>query len=262
MSLHKEDWHSKKKKDGKKLDRWQLYTHHVQGATYCRHQQGSSRLNKEYKHTHGSYRAKLRSIDLSRGQILPEKTGYIFKGNEIQLTYFDKMNLDWSDDIDRNTWELYHREYKKIREDWELVPINQVVGQLSIMIDENAIVIGDFGCGEAIIASHFSAKPNVIVHSYDLHQSNDCVVVADISNLKAVGVSDNYFDVIVCCLASNSQFQKKINEIKRTIKPKGLVIIWQPVSSSAELTEVIQSSELKIKNITHFDRFVKYELKK
>ena len=85
---------------------------------------------------------------------------------------FSKMNNRWyataSDAtharLATNTeeWAHYHTMYKQLRESWPVVPYKEEIRWLSA---REGLVVGDFGCGEALLAAEVSELHKV--HSFD-----------------------------------------------------------------------------------------------
>ena len=88
------------------------------------------------------------------------------------------------------------------------------------------MVVGDFGCGEALIAQAVGDRHRV--HSFDHVAINPSVVACDIS---AVPLDDDSLDVAIFCLSlMGADFTNYIREAHRCLRLDGRLHLWEPAS--------------------------------
>ena len=73
-------------------------------------------------------------------------------------------------------WEYYHSMYREARKEWTIVPYQEAVKWCKA---RPHLVIGDFGCGEALLAQEIENK----VHSFDHVAVNEEVTSCDIAHV-------------------------------------------------------------------------------
>jgi len=117
-------------------------------------------------------------------------------------------------------WQHYHALYRDARKTWAVVPFEQMVKELSI---REGYVVGDFGCGEALLAEELGGT--CTVHSFDHVAINDTVTACDIAD---VPIDDGELDVAVFCLSlMGSNFTDYMKEAHRTLKLDGRLHIYE-----------------------------------
>ena len=146
---------------------------------------------------------------------------------------FSKMNNRWYASSSNKThsrlsanpeeWGHYHTMYSKLRESWQVVPYKEEVRWLS---KRGGMVVGDFGCGEALIQAEVGGKH--LVHSFDHVAINASVDACDIAN---VPLDDNSLELAIFCLAlMGSNFTDYIREAHRCLQLDGRLHIWESAS--------------------------------
>jgi hypothetical protein len=122
-------------------------------------------------------------------------------------------------------WAHYHTMYRQIRESWPIVPFKEEIRWLSEPGREG-LVVGDFGCGEALLAKAVSDRHKV--HSFDHVAIDDQVVACDIAH---VPLEDGALDVAIFCLSlMGSNFTDYVREAHRCLRLDGWLHIWEPRS--------------------------------
>ena len=117
-------------------------------------------------------------------------------------------------------WAHYHTEYRRLRETWTVVPYKEEVRWLSA---REGMVVGDFGCGEAMLAAAISDRHRV--HSFDHVAVNANVIACDIAS---VPLEDGSLDLAVFCLSlMGSNFVEYIREAHRCLRIDGHLHIWE-----------------------------------
>lgn len=146
---------------------------------------------------------------------------------------FAKMNNRWYMSNSTTTharlsaspeeWEHYHTEYRKLRETWPVVPFQE---ELRWLGQRGGFVVGDFGCGEALVAKGASEAHRV--HSFDHVAIDDTVVACDIAK---VPLEDGALDLAIFCLSlMGKNFTDYIREAHRCLRLDGYLHIWEPTS--------------------------------
>ncbi|MDQ3366487.1 MAG: zinc-ribbon domain-containing protein [Myxococcota bacterium] len=146
---------------------------------------------------------------------------------------FSKMNNRWymsdstktHDRLANNPeeWAHYHTLYRQLRETWPVVPYKEEIRWLS---EREGRVVGDFGCGEALIATE--AGSNHTIHSFDHVAIDKRVIACDIAH---VPLEDESLDVAIFCLSlMGSNFTDYIHEAHRCLVLDGALHIWEAAS--------------------------------
>jgi SAM-dependent methyltransferase len=144
------------------------------------------------------------------------------------MSAFTVMNRRWTtmksaslhENLQRAPWRWreYHKYYRALRESWLEVPALVIAAK----IKRPEWIIGDFGCGEALLADCLTNK----VYSYDHIAFDDRVTVCDMSS---VPVADETFDAVVISLALlGSNWSDYVKEAYRTLKHHGTLFIAEP----------------------------------
>lgn len=147
---------------------------------------------------------------------------------------FSKMNNRWyasgSDkthtrlQANPEEWAHYHTMYQDLRKKWDVVPFQEEIRWLE---SREGLVVGDFGCGEALIAKAVSKRHQV--HSFDHVAINDQVHACDIAAVDTL--DDNSLDLAIFCLSlMGANFTDYIREAHRCLRIDGDLHIWEPAS--------------------------------
>ncbi len=146
---------------------------------------------------------------------------------------FAKMNNRWYASSSEATharlssnpeeWAHYHTMYRELRESWPVVPYKEEIRWLSEP-EREGLVVGDFGCGEALIAKAASERHQV--HSFDHVAVDDQAIACDIMH---VPLEDGALDVAIFCLSlMGSHVTDYIREARRCLRLDGQLHIWEP----------------------------------
>jgi len=146
---------------------------------------------------------------------------------------FSKMNNRWYSASSESTharlaqnpeeWAHYHTMYQQLRESWPVIPYKEEIRWLS---EREGLVVGDFGCGEALIAAAVSDRHQV--HSFDHVAIDQRVVACDIAH---VPLEKGTLDVAIFCLAlMGTNFSDYLREAHRCLRLDGWLHIWEPAS--------------------------------
>ena len=118
-------------------------------------------------------------------------------------------------------WYLYHSLYKEARQSWIEVPYAVIAESLSKRPDW---IIGDFGCGEALLSTIIPNK----VFNFDHVAINESVEACDMTR---TGLADETLDVAVFSLSlMGLNWADYIKEAHRVLRPGGFIEIAEPAS--------------------------------
>lgn len=146
---------------------------------------------------------------------------------------FSRMNNRWYASASDTTharlasnpeeWGHYHTMYRELRQTWPVVPFKEEIRWLE---RREGMVVGDFGCGEALIAKGVSEKHQV--HSFDHVAINESVVACDIAS---VPLEEETLDLAIFCLSlMGSNVTDYVREAHRCLRLDGHLHIWEPAN--------------------------------
>ncbi|HVV81906.1 MAG TPA: helicase-related protein [Kofleriaceae bacterium] len=146
---------------------------------------------------------------------------------------FSRMNNRWYASTSAKTherlaaaheeWAHYHTMYRQLRESWPVVPFKEEIRWLS---ERDGLVVGDFGCGEALIAGAVSSRHTV--HSFDHVAIDSRVIACDIAH---VPLEDETLDLAIFSLAlMGANFTDYLREAHRCLRLDGMLHVWEPAS--------------------------------
>lgn len=119
-------------------------------------------------------------------------------------------------------WAHYHTMYQQLRKTWTVVPMDEEIRWLSEP-ERQDLVVGDFGCGEALIAKAVSDRHQV--YSFDHVAIDERVIACDITK---VPLENGTLDVAIFCLSlMGSNFTEYLREAHRCLHLDGLLHIWE-----------------------------------
>ena len=126
---------------------------------------------------------------------------------------------------DPEEFYLYHSLYREARETWSEVPYKVIAEQLNKRPDW---VIGDFGCGEALLSKSVRNK----VYSFDHVAINPSVVVCD---MAYTGLDAEILDVAVFSLSlMGVNWEDYLKEAFRLLRSGSLLKVSEPASGWSE----------------------------
>ena len=133
-------------------------------------------------------------------------------------------------------WAHYHTLYSEARKEWAVVPFDEMI---RFYAARSAMVIGDFGCGEAKLAEALSEGHTV--HSFDHVALNDDVIACDMTN---VPLDDESLDAAVFCLSlMGSNFTNYVREAHRVLKLDGHLHIFEPTKKFSDRDAFVRNIE-------------------
>jgi ribosomal RNA-processing protein 8 len=137
---------------------------------------------------------------------------------------------------------LYHQGFAKQVGKWPTNPVDVILEQI-ILPSKKALVIGDFGCGDARIARTLQAAFHT-VHSFDLVSCDEALVVK--CDMAHVPLSDNTLDLAVYALSlMGTNVTDFLCEAHRVTKPNGRLVIAEVKSRFASANERTETGMLK-----------------
>lgn len=183
---------------------------------------------------------------------LPETDEIDVKRRTVQYGDFSKMNARWNTSYSSTTfqrlqnnpeeWMQYHTLYQEARKTWSVIPYQETIKWLE---KRSNLVVGDFGCGEAIIAKSLFEKHTI--HSFDYIALNDSVTECDISK---VPLEDSELDVAVFNLSLMGLNSKDyLQEAVRTLKLDGQLWIYETETHIKDANDFVGQLELLGLNI-------------
>jgi hypothetical protein len=137
---------------------------------------------------------------------------------------------------DPGAWKHYHALYRPVREEWREVPFEEIAKWLNACPE---LAVGDFGCGEAILAKSVKNR----VFSIDHVAASGDVIACDMSH---TGLDDGCLDAAVFSLSlMGANMSDYLREAHRTLKMGGILKIAEPAKRWAgekrkPLLEMIQ----------------------
>lgn len=137
---------------------------------------------------------------------------------------------------------LYHTLYRKARETWTEIPFQVIAEQLNKRPD---LVVGDFGCGEALLSKSVRNK----VYSFDHVAINPSVIACDMAK---TGMDSEILDVAVFSLSlMGTNWQDYLIEAYRLLRVGGLLKIAEPASGWKKISSMNLNKESRIQDFNY-----------
>ncbi|MFA5998948.1 MAG: helicase-related protein [Candidatus Babeliales bacterium] len=122
----------------------------------------------------------------------------------------------------------YHEAYREVRKKWEVIPYEEAVRWIT---KRPHWTVGDFGCGEALLAQKVINK----IYSFDHIAINDNVIPCDISNVPLSGAT---LDAAVFSLSlMGTNYVDYLKEANRCLKLDGHLWIAEPTSRIVDINQ-------------------------
>ena len=158
---------------------------------------------------------------------------------------------------DPESWYAYHSALNENKKTWSFDPNEIWIEKISKM--KKSFKIGDFGCGEAMIARKFG-KPRV--QSFDLHSADKELVQE--CNIKSTPLKDESIDIAVYNLSlMGSDWKEFLKEAKRVLEYGGRLFISDTENHLngylKPLREVLEELEFQIYRFEVKAKFVMIE---
>jgi hypothetical protein len=153
---------------------------------------------------------------------------------------FSNLNRIWNQSRSETThqrlqanpeeWAQYHTLYQKSRKDWAIIPYEEMIRWCQ---KRSGYSIGDFGCGEALLAEAVSDRH--LVYNFDHIAVNDKVIACDMTH---VPLEDEALDVAIFSLSlMGANFTDYLREAHRTLKLDGQLHIIEATSRFSNLDQ-------------------------
>ena len=137
---------------------------------------------------------------------------------------------------DPSLFEAYHKGFRTQAANWPTNPVNEICAFAKARLSAGS-VIGDFGCGDAQIASNLNKS--MTVHSFDLVSVNPLVTAC---NIAQVPLADTSLDMAVFSLAlMGTDWPKFVQEASRCLKLGGILYIAEVQSRVADFDAFCKS---------------------
>ncbi len=131
-------------------------------------------------------------------------------------------------------WEHYHALYREARKDWVVIPYKEAIKWSKA---RPHLVIGDFGCGEALLAKESDNK----IYSLDHVAINEDVIECDLAH---VPLDEESLDAVIFSLSlMGSNFTDYLYEAHRCLKLDGTLWIAEATSRFKDLERFLQGLE-------------------
>ena len=154
---------------------------------------------------------------------------------------------------DPTEWELYHTDLEKLRLQWPVDPLQEVIKHCS---QSQGMTIADLGCGTAQLAEALRGRHTV--SSFDHIAINDEVIACDVA--AGIPAEDSTFDLAVFSLSlMGCNWRDQLSAAWRVLKPTGQVLVWSSASSHSEeaLTEAVERAGFKAIETVRHGKWVK-----
>ncbi len=158
---------------------------------------------------------------------------------------------------DPESWYAYHSALNENKKTWSFDPNEIWIEKISKM--KKSFKIGDFGCGEAMIARKFGKHR---VQSFDLHSADKELVQE--CNIKSTPLKDESIDIAVYNLSlMGSDWKEFLKEAKRVLEYGGRLFISDTENHLngylKPLREVLEELEFQIYRFEVKAKFVMIE---
>lgn len=160
----------------------------------------------------------------------------VYKKNVMKYGDFSLMNQKINTSNSSTTHERfqkdpeefyqYHSEYRKAREDWNEIPFEVFSERIKKASDQ--LVVGDFGCGEAILSKIVRNK----VYSFDHVAVDDTVITCDMAHIE---LPDGILNICVFSLSlMGLNWKDYLVEAHRLSAPGAQLMIAEPQNRWAD----------------------------
>ena len=145
-----------------------------------------------------------------------------------------RINHEHSDDTHRrflkdpSEWVHYHKVYRENRKDWPVIPCEEAIRWCK---ERPHMIIGDFGCGEALLAANLENT----VYSFDHVAINDSVMAC---NMTHVPLDEATLDAAIFSLSlMGLDWLDYLREANRCLKLDGYLWIAEPASRIKDMEQ-------------------------
>jgi len=129
-------------------------------------------------------------------------------------------------------WHEYHALYRAMRQNWSEVPFEVISKKLQ---DRPDWIIGDFGCGEALLAKRLLNK----VYSIDHVAVDGTVIPCDMAHTN---LENSSLDVVVFSLSlTGTNIEDYVKEAHRVLKPNGFVYVAEVKDKGEVVSSILKA---------------------
>jgi len=224
------------------MERWQLFTDGVRNRN-----QAQTIKHKEEKRRQVGLRNIIKTVEDE--QDIPDLPKLYVKEEIYSL---DDMIQNWTNRSEKNLnkylsknpeqFDIFHQQLDLNKKKWQFNPVNECI---KFIEKSDKRIIGDFGCGNGDIHEHFKNNDEIKVYSFDLVAKKPFVIECGINDLTRVNITNDFFDIVVCCLSLMGDYMLTINEAYRTLKTDGILIIYE----TKKLVDNVENFTKQIKAI-------------
>ena len=184
----------------------------------AKHNNNQSKYHKQQHQSNRFSSASSTSLSSLQSKFLKKLSGAKFRTlNEELYTKPSEFSFN-KFQSDPKLFFDYHDGFREQVKSWPKNPLDMIIGEIKKMKSKK-LIIGDFGCGEAVLATSVPNK----VYSFDLVAQNKSVIACNIAN---VPLKNNELDIAVFCLAlMGTDYYKFILESHRVLKLGGTLLI-------------------------------------
>ncbi|KAF7455765.1 methyltransferase domain-containing protein [Cryptosporidium felis] len=171
-----------------------------------------------------------------RGSLFRKLNEFLYT-NSSEEAFAEYMN-------DSEMFVNYHKGYEVQKKLWPTDPLENIIDYISQ--NRHLKVIGDFGCGKALIGETFGHKRGYKIHSFDLNCPKELAERHNITvcNIKNVPLEAEVLDLAVFCLSlMGTDWPLFLKEGCRVLKENGTLIVTEVSSRIEDVPEFIRSLE-------------------
>ncbi|XP_075168345.1 ribosomal RNA-processing protein 8 [Haematobia irritans] len=157
--------------------------------------------------------AKNSGINSFQAKLKEQLMGGRFRFINEQLYTMNSKKAEQLFKSDPEAFKAYHDGYRHQVEKWPLNPLTRIIKMIKKL--PKSLEIGDFGCGEGMLAKSVPNK----VYSMDLVSSRDDIIACDMANTP---LTTHTLDVAVYCLSlMGTNLSDYLLEANRVLKING-----------------------------------------
>ena len=137
-------------------------------------------------------------------------------------------------------WHEYHRNYREERKDWRVIPFNEWIKRIKKLSER--FIIGDFGCGEALVGKSIGSR----VINFDHVAIDSNVISCDMSNVSE-HIKKGGLDVALFSLSlMGKNWEDYLKEASRCLNENGLLFISETTNSLSKRLENLRDEIKKL----------------
>lgn len=137
-------------------------------------------------------------------------------------------------------WHEYHRNYREERKNWRVVPFDEWIKRIKKLSER--FIIGDFGCGEALVGKSIGNR----VINFDHVAIDSNVISCDMSNVSE-HIKKGGLDVALFSLSlMGKNWDDYLKEASRCLNENGLLFISETTNSLSKRLEGLRETIKKL----------------